>query len=158
MPNIACDRKRLLSHPLGLVVPTGGTTSPNAWDVSSSVFLYMTICILPYVTQKGSPFNSRGRLNAKYSLRPKTIIVPPVGTGCPMRWDNQSQRMGRFGFRIFVYDNPHTAFGYLHHLHHLHRYLHHFSSSLSACYALVYAVYANFKKIFIYAFACTIFF
>ena len=26
-----------------------------------------------------------------------------------MRWDNQSQRMGRFVFRIFVYDNPHTA-------------------------------------------------
>ena len=41
--------------------------------------------------------------------RYRTIIVPPVGTGCPMRWDNQSQRMGRFVFRIFVYDNLHTA-------------------------------------------------
>ena len=41
---------RLLSHPLGLIVPCVGTTSPNAWDVSSSVFLYMIICILPYVT------------------------------------------------------------------------------------------------------------
>ena len=46
-------------------------------------------------------------VNAKYSSRP--IIVPPVGTDCPMRWDNQSQRMGRFVFRIFVYDNLHTA-------------------------------------------------
>ena len=26
-----------------------------------------------------------------------------------MRWDIQSQRMGRFVFRIFVYDNLHTA-------------------------------------------------
>ena len=66
-----------------------------------------------------------------------------------MRWDNQSQRMGRFVFRIFVYDNLHTALCDIHHLHHLHRYLHHFFSSLSACYTLVYVVYVISKiKIF----------
>ena len=84
MPNIARDR--LLSHPLGLIVPCVGTSSPNAWDVSSSVFLYMTICILPYVTLKGSPFNSRG------SVRPADRTTRGTSTlkGAPLCSDRRA--------------------------------------------------------------------
>ena len=35
---IVRDPKQSLSHPLGMVVPMGGTTIPNGWDVVSSIF------------------------------------------------------------------------------------------------------------------------
>ena len=94
-----------------------------------------------------------------YSSRPQTIVVPPVGNGCPNGWDNHSQRVGRCVFHIFLpclyvsQRNHHSGC-----IHYLHRFIHYFSCSLPACYVLVYAVYAIFKnKIFKYAFSCMIF-
>ena len=140
LSNIHSKKNWQLPHLEMLILNTFGF-----WK-SERVKIDLSRCLIVLVNALMDRSNCLGACNRWYSSRPQTIVVPPVGNGCPNGWDNHSQRVGRCVFHIFLpclyvsQRNHHSGC-----IHYLHRCIHYFSCSLSACYVLVYAVYAIFK-------------